>query len=110
VRWEHDLLAFLRRELAPTPTRWRVASRLTIACTLAVALVGALHDPEGEFILVSLFVVSLGNGGASLERGAQRLLATLAGGALAIAALVLCADKPWLLYPIHGVVASFSSR
>jgi multidrug resistance protein MdtO len=113
VRWERDLLAFLRRELAPTPTRWRVASRLTIACTLAVALVGALHVPEGEFILVSLFVVSQGNSGASLEKGMQRLLATLVGGALALTTLVLSADKPWLLFPIHGIVvgvALFLSR
>jgi multidrug resistance protein MdtO len=113
VRWERNLLTFLRRELAPTPARWRVTSRLTLACTLAVALVGALHVPEGEFILISLFVVSLGNSGASLERGAQRVLATLGGGALTIAALVLCADKPWLLFPIHAVVvgvALFLSR
>jgi uncharacterized membrane protein YccC len=82
-----------------------VAFRLTIACTLAVALVMALHVPEGEFTLVSLFVVSLGNSGASLERGGQRVLATLVGGALAIAALVLSADKPWLLFPIHAVVS-----
>jgi multidrug resistance protein MdtO len=113
VRWEHDLLAFLRRELAPTPTRWRVASRLTIACTLAVAFVGALHVPDGEFILVSLFVVSQGNSGASLEKGMQRLLATLVGGALALVMLVLSADKPWLLFPSHGIVvgvALFLSR
>ena len=69
MRWERDLLAFLRRELAPTPTRWRTASRLTIACTFAVALVMALHVPDGEFVLVSLFVVSQGNSGASLEKG-----------------------------------------
>jgi multidrug resistance protein MdtO len=113
VRWERDLLAFLRRELAPTPARWRTASRLTIACTFAVALVGALHVPDGEFVLVSLFVVSQGNSGASLEKGMQRLLATLVGGGLALATLVLSADKPWLLFPSHGIVvgvALFLSR
>jgi len=43
----------------------------------------------------------------------QRLLATLVGGGLALATLVLSADKPWLLFPTHGIVvgvALFLSR
>jgi len=43
----------------------------------------------------------------------QRLLATLVGGGLALATLVLSADKPWLIFPTHGIVvgvALFLSR
>jgi len=57
VRWEWNLLAFLRRELAPSPARWRAALRTTLTAVIASGLIMVLHAPEGELLLVTMFVL-----------------------------------------------------
>jgi len=104
MQWERDLLAFVARELRGTPARWRATLRVVVVTTLAVIGLNALHVPEGEFMFVSLFVVSVGNAGASFEKGVQRLVATIFGGGVAILVIAVCADKPWLMIPLHVFV------
>ena len=104
MRWEWDLLAFLRRELAPSPARWRAALRTTLITVIASGLIMVLHAPEGEFLLVTLFVLTPADAGASLDKARLRAAGTLGAGAIALVALVLVSDKPWLFLPIQALV------
>jgi multidrug resistance protein MdtO len=104
VRWEWNLLAFLRRELAPSPARWRAALRTTLTAVIASGLIMVLHAPEGEFLLVTLFVLMPADAGASLDKARLRAAGTLGAGAIALVALVLVSDKPWLFLPIQALV------
>lgn len=104
MRWEWDLLRFLRRELAFSPRRARAAARVTVVTTLAIAGVLALGVPDGEFLLVTLFVLTPADAGASLIKGTQRVAGTLAGGAVALAVLALSLDKPWAFLPLQATV------
>lgn len=106
LRRERDLFALLRRELAPSPRRWQATLRLTLACVVAIALLMSLHVPEGEFLLVTLFIVSQSDAWASLAKAALRLAGTIAGGLLAIVAIAAFADAPWLLFPLQGLVVA----
>jgi len=104
VRWEWDLLAFLRRELAPSPARWRAALRTTLLAVIASGLIMVLHAPEGEFLLVTIFILMPADAGASLDKARLRLAGTLGAGAIALVALVLVSGKPWLFLPIQALV------
>ena len=104
--WERELFAFLHQELAPSPARWRATLRLSVTCATAIVLVMALHIPDGEFLLVTLFVVSQSDAWASLTKAWFRVIGTVLGGAFAIVILLACADKPWILFPFHAVVVA----
>jgi len=113
VTWERNFFTFLRQELAASPARWRATLRIAVMCAVAITLVMALHIPNGEYLLVTLFVVSQSDAWASLTKAWFRVLGTVLGGAFAIFVLLACVDKPWLLFPFHGVViavALFLSR
>src|SRR5262245_2950777 len=113
VNWERNFFTFLRQELAPAPARWRATLRLTTMCAVAIVLVMALHIPNGEYLLVTLFVVSQSDAWTSLTKAWFRVVGTILGGAFAIFVLLACADKPWALFPLHGLViavALFLSR
>jgi multidrug resistance protein MdtO len=104
VRWEWEFLGFLRDELAASPARWRATLRTTLAVMLAVVLIMALDVPEGEFLLVTLFVCAPIDAGASLDKARLRMLGTLAGGAIGTLTALLTLDKPWLFLPIQALV------
>ncbi len=104
MRWEWQLLGFLRRELAGSPARWRAALRTTVAVVVAIVLIMALDIPEGEFLLVTLFVCTPIDAGASLDKARLRMLGTLSGGAIGILVTVLVLDKPWLFLPVQALV------
>lgn len=87
---------FLRAELAPSPARWRATARVTVACVAATLLVMWAHVPNGYWALITIFVVSQPNAGASLVRGIERIIATLVGSAAAIVVIVAFAQQPWL--------------
>ncbi len=106
MRRERDLLAFLRRELAPSRTRWRATLRITLTVALSLVLIQTLHVPEGEFLLVTLFVLGPADAGASLEKARLRALGTLGGGAIGLLCLALVADKPWLFLPLQACVVA----
>ena len=113
LNWERNFFTFLRHELAPSPARWRATLRISAMCAVAIVLVMALHIPDGEFLLVTLFVVSQSDAWASLTKAWFRVIGTVLGGAFAIFVLLACADKPWILFPFHAVViavALFLSR
>lgn len=113
MRWEWNLLGFLRSELAGSPARWRATLRTTVAVAIAITLIMALDVPEGEFLLVTLFVCTPIDAGASFDKARLRMLGTLGGGAIGILATILVVDKPWLFLPIQALivgVAMFFAR
>src|SRR5262245_6650598 len=113
MRREWELLRFLRRELAGSPGRWRATMRTTLGVSIAIALIMALDVPDGEFLLVTLFVCTPIDAGASLDKARLRMLGTPAGGGIGIIATVLVLDKPWLFVPLQALVvgvAMFFSR
>ncbi len=113
INWESRFFAFLHEELAPSAARWRATLRLSVLCALATTLIMALHIPDGEFLIITLFVVAQSDARASLTKALLRVVGTLLGGALALLAILSCADKPWILFPLQALViatALFLSR
>jgi multidrug resistance protein MdtO len=110
---ERQFFAFLRRELAPSPARWRATLRIVMTCAVATTLIMSFHIPDGEYLIATLFVVSQSDAWASLTKAWLRVVGTVLGGVLAILALIACSDKPWLLFPLQALViavALFLSR
>ena len=105
MRWEWDLLGFLRRELAPSPARWRATLRTTRRRRRSrSSLIMALDVPEGEFLLVTLFVLTPADAGASLEKARLRAAARSAAARSGCWASSSVADKPWLFVPLQALV------
>ena len=104
MRWEWEFLGFLRNELAASPARWRATLRTTLAVMITVVLIIGLDVPEGEFLLVTLFVCAPIDAGASIEKARLRMLGTLAGGVIGTLTALLSLDKPWLFLPIQAFV------
>lgn len=86
---------FFRAELAPSPARWRATARVAVACVAATLFVMWSHIPNGYWALITVFVMSQPNAGASLQRAIQRTVATLIGAALAILTISAFAEQPW---------------
>ena len=63
-------LELLGAELAPTPGRARATARIVVACVVATTLIMALHLQHGSFAIITIFVVSQANVGASLRKAA----------------------------------------
>jgi multidrug resistance protein MdtO len=104
---------FLGVELAPTPGRGRATLRIVVACVVATAIVMAFHVPDGHWAIITIFTVAQADAGASLQKGVQRVIATIAGGAVGIVVAIVFADQPWVRTPLIGVigaVALFLSR
>jgi multidrug resistance protein MdtO len=103
-----SLLAFLRRELAPTPGRLRAALRIVVASLAAVVvtvLLGAGSFPHGHWTITTIFTVSQADAGASLRKSIQRVIGTVVGGGLGILVVIALADQPAVYVPVLGAVA-----
>ncbi len=107
VRWEDALFRFLRLELAPTPGRARAASRIAAACVIATAFVMTCHSPHGSFIIITVFVISQSNAGASMTKAMWRVLGTAVGAGVGLMAYVAFLDHPWLRVALMGPLAAF---
>ena len=98
------LFPFLRQELELSPQRWRGIGRIVIACAIATTLVMTLRIPEGSWLILTIFIVSMPNVGASLIRVFQRQLATTVGALVAIFVAIAFPQQPWFLVPTIGLV------
>ena len=107
VGWEDHLLQFLRAELAPTPGRARAAGRIVVACVVATLLIMTLHSPHGSFIIITIFVTSQANAGASVTKAAWRVLGTTVGAVVGLTAYIAFLDHPWLRVAMLGPLAAF---
>jgi multidrug resistance protein MdtO len=107
VGWENHLLKFLRAEMAPTPGRAKAAARIVVACVVTTTLVMTMHSPHASFALVTIFVVSQTNAGASLAKAVLRILGTALGAAVGLTAYIAFLDHPWLRVALMGPLAAF---
>src|SRR5262245_1245611 len=102
------LLGFLRTELAPTPGRARASMRITVASLAATVLVMGLHIPHGSWVIWTIFQVSSADAGASLIKGALRIIGTLIGGLVGMLIVIAFADEPQFMFVAVGVVVAVS--
>lgn len=107
------LADFLRTELAPSPARWRATARITLACVAATALIMTLRLPYGHWLIITIFLVSLPNVGASIEKAILRLAGTVVGAAGVVIAVSAFAQQPWFFLPLVALLigmGAFLSR
>ena len=101
------LLAFLRRELAPTPGRLRASLRIVVGALAAVVITVLLGEdsfPHGHWAITTIFTVSQADAGASLRKAMQRVVGTLVGGALGLLVVIAFADQAFFYMPVLGAV------
>lgn len=103
-----DLYTFLRSELELSPARWRALGRIVVACVIALALIMTLRIPEGGWVILTIFLVSMGDTGASMKRALQRQLSVLVGCGVAIGVVILFHQQPWALIPSIALIIGIS--
>lgn len=94
-------------ELAATPGRWAATMRIVFACVFATTLIMALQMPYGYYVIVTIFIVSQGDAGASIRKAGLRILGTLIGGGIGLFFLIATIDRPWVRIPILGPLCAF---
>jgi multidrug resistance protein MdtO len=104
-----NVLAFLRRELAPTPGRLHASLRIVVGAMVAMVLtvlLGAGYFPHAHWSIWTVFTVSQPDAGGSLRKAIQRFIGTLVGGALGILGVVAFADQGIFYVPALAMVAA----
>lgn len=96
-------VAFLRRELELSPARWRAIGRVVVACAIGTTAVMTFRIPEGAWILITIFIVSQPDLGASVKRALQRLGGTSVGALAAILVAVAIPQQPWFQLTFFAV-------
>jgi multidrug resistance protein MdtO len=82
--------------------------RIVVACLAATVLVMGLHIPHGSWIIWTIFQVSSEDAGASLRKGALRIVGTLIGGLVGILIVIAFADEPQFMFVSVGVAVAVS--
>ena len=98
------LFAFLKLELELTPDRWRAIARIVVACAIATTLIMTLRIPEGVWLILTIFIVSMPGTGASVVRCLQRLLSIAVGCVISIGIVIAFPQQPWVQVPAIAVV------
>ena len=101
-----QLLAFLRRELAPLPGRAIGTVRIVIACVVTLVLCMALQVPEAYLsVFVALRVVTE-EAGETLLFGVAALLALTISLAVSLLLLIIAMDQAWLRFCLVAALAA----
>src|SRR5262249_57525560 len=87
-------------ELAATPGRWAATMRIVFACVVATTLIMTLQMPYGYYGIVTIFIVSQSDSGASIRKAGLRILGTLIGGGIGLFFLIATLDPPSLPLPL----------
>lgn len=103
------LTVFLRTELTPTPARYRATVRIVLACLIATALVMTLRIPNGHWMIITIFIVSQPNVGASIDRAILRLVGTVVGAFGVIVTVVAFPQQPWFALPLIALLIGASA-
>ncbi|MBY0277047.1 FUSC family protein [Candidatus Binatia bacterium] len=103
------LWAFLRAELAPSPARWRTTARIVIACIVATALAMSLRIPNAHWLIVTIFIVSQPNVGATLDKAVLRLAGTIVGALGVIVTVIAFPQQPWFQLPLIALLIGSSA-
>lgn len=101
--------AFLRTELAPSPARWRATWRIVIACVVATAVAMTFRLPNTHWQIVTIFIVSQPNVGATIDKALLRLGGTIVGAAGVVATVVAFPQQPWLQLPLIALLIATST-
>jgi multidrug resistance protein MdtO len=91
-----DLVAFLRRELAPTPGRGSATFRLTVACLVATIPVLTHRIPHALVVMIVMYLVTQEDSAATLIGSVLGVLGVTVGLGIALLALRISVDVPWL--------------
>jgi len=78
---------FVRREMAPTPERWRATLRIALACVICLILIEAFHLKQPAMVMIGMFMVTRDD-----------LSTTLFGTVLAIVAAIITCGLLLLYY------------
>ena len=106
VPWLPQLLAFLRRELAPLPGRAIGTVRIVIACVVTLVLCMALQVPDAHLaVWVALRVVTE-EAGETLLFGVLALLALTIALAMSLVVLTVAMDQAWLRFCSMAALAA----
>ena len=100
------LAAFVAAEMAPRPGRMRAALRLVFAGLVSVVLIMLFQIPHGSWMIMTLFTVALADAGASLQKGIQRIIGTVAGGVAGLLAVMAFIDLPYVFLPVIGIAVT----
>lgn len=98
---------FLAAELASTPGRWPATMRIVFACVVATTLIMTLQVPYGYYVIVTIFIVSQADSGASIRKAGLRILGTFIGGGIGLFFLIATIDRPWVRIPLLGPLCAF---
>ncbi len=98
-----ELLAFLRRELAPFPGRATATLRITVACVAVLILCMTLRVPEAYLSVWVVFKIALEESGETLLTGVAALIALTVGISLSLILLFVAIDQPWLRFGLIGL-------
>jgi len=98
------LLEFLRRELAPTPGRASATLRLTLSCLAVTVAVMTHHIPHALVAMVVAFLLTQEDVAFTALGSVLGVLGATVGLGLALLALRISADLPWLRI---GFLAAF---
>src|SRR5262245_822548 len=93
-----QLLAFLRRELAPLPGRAIGTVRTVIACVVTVVLCMALQVPEAHLSAWVALRVVTEEAGETLLIGVLTLLGLTIALAMSLLLLTVAMDQAWLRF------------
>src|SRR6516165_8415172 len=90
------LLDFLRRELVPTPGRGSATFRLTLACLAATIPILTHRIPHGLIVMIVMYLITQEDTAATLIGSILGVVGVTIGLGLAILALKISLDIPWL--------------
>ena len=90
------ILAFLRRELAPTPGRASATLRLTLACIAATIPILTHHIPHALLVMIVMYLITQEDTAATLIGSILAVVGVTVGLGIALLALQIALDIPWL--------------
>lgn len=85
-----------------------MAGRFVVACVIGTVGVMVFHIPHGSWMIMTIFTVGQADAGASLQKGGQRIVGTVAGGLAGLAVVMLFIDMPEVFVPLLGVAVAIS--
>ena len=97
-------LHFLRRELAPTPDRAQATLRLVIACVVVTFFILTHRIPEGALVLLVMYFMAQEDTGTTLLASVLGAVGSTIGCGVALLALMVAMDIPWLRVGLFFVV------
>ena len=75
-----------------------------MGCLIALTLIMTFRIPQGGWIILAIFIVSIGDVGPSLKQAFQRQLSVGIGCVTAISLVILFHQQAWIFIPAMGLV------